>query len=123
VADGAMPGQPAQALGMENVGHPPHRLLGVERVPVGGRDARRLLASVLERVEAEIGDVGRLWMVPDAEEAALVMEPVVVTPCGAQSRSSKRVRCDPRERPPPLPRRAPSPARPRSSRSTPTGPP
>src|SRR5262245_17860081 len=89
-----MAGQTAQALGAEDVGHPAHRLLQVERAAVGGRDARRLLAAVLERVETEIGDVGGLRVVPDPEEPALVVE-LVVTPCDAQSRSSTRVRRGP----------------------------
>src|SRR5262245_40535698 len=116
-----MAGQTAQALGAEDVGHPAHRLLQVERAAVGGRDARRLLAAVLERVETEIGDVGGLGMVPDPEEPALVVE-LVVTPCGAQNRSSTRVRRGPAPRPrscsTPC---AAAPARRRSSRSTATG--
>src|SRR2546423_542255 len=42
------------------------------------RDARRLLSTVLERVDAEVGDVRRLGMAEDAEHAALVVELVVV---------------------------------------------
>src|SRR5207302_10181821 len=67
---------------------------------VGGRDARRLLAAVLERIEAQVHDVGGLRMVPDAEEPALVVELVVrhaarpargpVRPGSAQTHSSTR---------------------------------
>ena len=60
-------------------------------VAVGGRDARRLLAAMLQRVEPEVGDVGGLRMVPDAEEPALVVELVVVTPCGVSNPAPPRV--------------------------------
>ena len=42
--------------------------------PSAGRDAGALLAAVLQRVEAEVGEVGRLGMTEDAEDAALVLE-------------------------------------------------
>ena len=41
---------------------------------VGGRDARRLLPAVLERIETQIGHVRGLGMVPDPEQPALVVE-------------------------------------------------
>ena len=119
VADGAMAGQAAQSLRAEHVGHPSHGLLGVEVHAVRGRDPRGFLPPVLEGVEPEIGHVGRLGMVPDPEQPALVVElvvtflaGVVVTPHSAQSRSSTRLPGDrdPRQRP--SSRRAPLPARP-----------
>src|SRR5262249_45593595 len=102
VANGAMSCQPTQSFRMEHVGDPAHRLLRVKGVTVCGGDAGRLLTTVLERVETEIRDVRGLRMIPDAKQPALVVEPVVVTPCGAQIRSSTRVRCDPRPRRPPI---------------------
>src|SRR5881409_1982512 len=114
--------QAAQALGPEHVGHPAHRLLGMEVDAVGGRDARGLLAAMLERVESEVRDVAGLRMVPDAEQPALVVEPVVLTPCGAQIRSSTRVRSGPARHPRSSWLRAGARAgRPRWSRSTATG--
>ena len=77
MADGAVPGQALEPVAAEHVGHPAHRLLDLEVVAVGGGDARRLLAAVLQRVEPEVGDVGGLGVVPDPEEAALVVELVV----------------------------------------------
>ena len=41
---------------------------------VGGGDARALLPAVLQRVEAEVGQVRRLGVAEDAEDAALVAE-------------------------------------------------
>ena len=42
-------------------------------VPVGGDDAAALLPAVLERVEAEVGELGGLRMPMDAENTALVV--------------------------------------------------
>ena len=41
---------------------------------VGGGDAGALLPAVLQRVEAEVGEVRRLGVAEDAEDAALVLE-------------------------------------------------
>ncbi len=41
---------------------------------VGGGDAGALLAAMLQRVEAEVGEVGRLRVAEDAEDTALVLE-------------------------------------------------
>src|SRR5438128_991145 len=100
VSDGAMPGQPSQALRAEHVGHPAHGLLDVELLAVGGRDARGLLPAMLEGVETEVGDVGRFRMIPDAEHATFVVE-LVVTPRDVQSPSSTRAgaRGDRRQKP------------------------
>src|SRR5206468_10534057 len=100
----------------------PPVLLGVEVGAVGGGDPRRLLAAMLQRVEAEVRDVAGLRMVPDAEEPALVVESVVVTPCGVQIRSSMRARAGWYPRPRPCRSRPGSPdGRHRSSRSSATG--
>ena len=82
MADRRAARQAAEALGAEHVGHPPHGLLDVQRRAVGGRDPGGLLAPVLERVETQVGEVGGLRVVEDAEEAALVVELVVVEPDG-----------------------------------------
>jgi hypothetical protein len=66
-----------QALAAEHVGDPAHGLFHVEGVAVRGGDARRLLASMLERVQAEVGDVGGLLVIPDAEKPAFIVELVV----------------------------------------------
>ena len=91
VPDGTMTRQPPQAFRTEDVRHPPHVLLGVERRAVGRRDARGLLPAMLQGVETEVRDVRGFRMVPDAEEPALVMESVV-TPRDVQIQSSKPAR-------------------------------
>ena len=53
------------------------RLL-VEVRPVGGDDSGRLLASMLEGVESQIGVTGRLRVRGDAKDAALVVKLVLV---------------------------------------------
>src|SRR5207244_3161024 len=79
-------------------------------------------APLRGRVETEVRDVAGLRMVPDAEQPALVVEPVVLTPCGAQIRSSTRVRSGPARHPRSSWLRAGARAgRPRRSRSTATG--
>ena len=47
VADGPVAGQAPETVPAEDVGDPAHGLLHVEGVAVRGRDARRLLASML----------------------------------------------------------------------------
>ena len=73
---------------------------------VGGDDAGALLSAVLQRVEAEVGEVGRFGMAEDAEDAALVFEFVhasgrwarsavarsrASTPCARRSAAALRV--------------------------------
>ena len=55
-----------------------HAALGVEALAVEGDDAGRLLAAMLQRVQAERGDRGGVGMAEDAEHAALLVQPVVV---------------------------------------------
>ena len=50
-------------------------------VAVGARDARALLSAMLQRVEAEVGEIGRFGMPEDAEDATLVAEFVHVSLC------------------------------------------
>ena len=52
--------------------------MGVEALAVARDDARRLLAAMLERVQAEVGDVRGLGVAVHRDDAALVVEAVVV---------------------------------------------
>ena len=74
VADRQMPGQPSSARFVERVGDLPHRPRDAHLAPVGGDDARALLAAMLQRVQAEVGEVRRLGMPEDPEDAAFVFE-------------------------------------------------
>ena len=52
--------------------------LDAELLSVEGDDAGRLLAAVLQRVQAERGQRGRLRVPENAEDAALLVQLVVV---------------------------------------------
>ena len=78
VADGDAARELADLLGAEDVLHQAHGAVGEEALAVAGDDAGRLLPAVLQGVEAEVGDVGGLAVAVDAEDAALVVEVVVV---------------------------------------------
>ena len=77
VADGAVAAEAIEGLVGEDVVHQAHGLVDADLRAVGGRDAGRLLAAVLERVEAEVGQPRRLGMAEDPEQAAVVPEMVV----------------------------------------------
>ena len=50
-----------------------HRARDVGFLSVGGGNARTLLSPVLKRVEAEVGEIGRLRVPENAEDAAFVL--------------------------------------------------
>ena len=54
--------------------------LGVEVVAVEADDARRFLAAMLERMQAERRQRRGIGMVEDAEDAALLVQPILVEP-------------------------------------------
>ena len=59
---------------VECFGHLPHRARRTNPGTVGRDDPSALLAAMLESVEAEVREVGRLGMPEDPEDAALVLE-------------------------------------------------
>jgi hypothetical protein len=77
VSDGRLAGQALDhfALG-EIVADKAEPALGMKALAVEGDDARRLLSTVLERVQAERGERRRVGMAPDAEHAAFLVQPV-----------------------------------------------
>ena len=70
MADGRVPGQVLQAVGGEDVVDVPHLADDAQLVAVGRDDAGRLLAAVLERVQAEVGEVRRLRVSVDSNDPA-----------------------------------------------------
>jgi hypothetical protein len=48
--------------------------VGPQTFTVGGDDAATLLAAVLQGIEPQIGQVGRLGVTVDPEDAAFLME-------------------------------------------------
>ncbi len=74
VADGVLTFEPLDHVFFESVGDQPHLAMGDQPLAVGGNDAARFLAAVLQRIEAQINHVGRFGMAIDAHNRALVME-------------------------------------------------
>jgi hypothetical protein len=74
VADGRPAGQPREPRLVEDVGDVAHLTLDADLAVLERRDAGRLLPAVLQGIEAEVGDVGGVLRVADAEDAALVFE-------------------------------------------------
>ena len=69
-----MPAEPRDRRLVEAVGDVAHRLVDLQPAAVRRRDADALLAAMLQRVEAEVGQVGGLGVAVDAEDAALFLE-------------------------------------------------
>src|ERR1039457_3444327 len=78
VADGGRARQALDHLGRENFLHVAEAAVQMQIDSVGGGDARRFLPAMLQRVEAEVGQLRRLGMAEDAEYAAVIMEMIVV---------------------------------------------
>src|SRR5262249_15833664 len=65
-------------LAREGIADETEPLLGMKPLPVEGDDAGRLLAAVLKRVQAERGDLAGVRMAVDAEDTALLTQPIAV---------------------------------------------
>jgi hypothetical protein len=61
--------EPGKCATTEDVGHMTHTPVEMYPLPVPGDDAGALLAPVLKSVEAQIGEVGRVFVVIDAKDA------------------------------------------------------
>ena len=78
VADGQMPRQLIQDGGVEDLGHQPQAPMHADPGAVAGDDAAGLLAPVLEGVEAEVGDAGRVRVPVNAEDAAVFFGAIIL---------------------------------------------
>ena len=74
VPDGQMAGEPLERGFVERVGDVPHRARRAHALAVGRDDAGAFLPTVLQGVQPEVGEVGRLGVPEDAEDAAFVFE-------------------------------------------------
>ena len=74
VADGGGARQPGERLAAEDVGDVAHAPRRAQFQPVGRDDAAALLPAVLEGVEPQVGQIRRLGVAVDAEDAAFVLE-------------------------------------------------
>ncbi|EAU66753.1 hypothetical protein STIAU_2398 [Stigmatella aurantiaca DW4/3-1] len=70
VADGRAAQQLLQGGRGEDVRHQPHLPVEAQRVPIRRDNARRFLPAVLQRMQAQVGQVGGLGMTDDSEDAA-----------------------------------------------------
>ena len=73
-----MAGQPAQALLGEDLRHQPHALVLAYPLAVGGDNPGALLAAVLEGVESEICQFGRVRVSEYTTDTTLFAWPQVV---------------------------------------------
>jgi hypothetical protein len=79
VADAARPAGRHHLGIAEDVAHQAEALVGMEQpLAVEGDDARGLLAAMLQGMEAERDERARVLAVPDADDAALLVELVVI---------------------------------------------
>ena len=79
MADRHVAGERLEAALVEDLGDQAEVTLGGDVPALAGRDAGRLLAAVLERVEREVGEPGDVLLRGvDAEDAALVAGPVAL---------------------------------------------
>src|SRR5262245_28726869 len=74
VADRDVAGQRGERLLVEGVSDLSHRARRAKLFTVSRRDARAFLAAVLQRVQAEVGEIGGLRMSEDSKHTALVFE-------------------------------------------------
>src|SRR5215471_21215049 len=74
MADGHLSGQTAQNLGSEQVRYSAHAAEVVHFAAVAGSDAGAFLTAMLQRIQAEIRDIGRLGMAIDGDDAAFFVE-------------------------------------------------
>ena len=92
MADGGVALEPLHhRLRGEIVGHMAERPVRMELLAVERDDARRLLAAMLQGMQAEHGMRRRIGMPEDAEHAALLVEVVVIEGIGAQIRDGNTV--------------------------------
>src|SRR5256885_1975060 len=74
MADRARADEPRERRLVEVVGDVPHRLVHLQPIAVGRRDADALLAAMLEGIQAEVRHVGGLGVAEDAKDAAFFLE-------------------------------------------------
>ena len=74
MADGKLTLERLEGRFVEDLGHQAHVFVDQDLIAVADCDASRLLAPVLERIQAEVGELGDLFAGgPHAEDAAGVL--------------------------------------------------
>ncbi len=77
VADGQIAGQTGDLFRRKDIRHMAHGLEAADLATVAGGDARALLAAMLQRVQAQIRQVGRFGMAVNSKHATLLVEFIV----------------------------------------------
>src|SRR5260370_3722365 len=77
VAERRVAGKPSEHVRLENIRHQPHTLFESQFASVTRNDSRRFLAAMLQRVKAQISELGGFGMAEDAAHAAVVVKTVV----------------------------------------------
>src|SRR5713101_1898083 len=77
VAERRVAGKPSEHVRLENIRHQPHALFESQFASVTRNDSRRFLAAMLQRVKAQIRELGGFGMAVDAAHAAMVVKTVV----------------------------------------------
>ena len=67
-----VPDQAVQDIALEDLGHQAHALVLAELAAVAGDDAGTFLATVLEGVEAEVGELSRVRVAKNPKDAAVM---------------------------------------------------
>ena len=70
------PGQLADRFGREDIGHVAHALVAVDLAAVAGGDPGAFLPAMLQRVQAQVSQVGGFRMAVDGKHAAFVVKAV-----------------------------------------------
>src|SRR5215471_10686729 len=74
MSDGESASQIAELRLAKDVSHQPHGLMSVQCHAIGGYNPRRLLSPMLQRVQAEIGELLRFWVGVNCHHPALFPE-------------------------------------------------
>src|SRR5215471_3033093 len=74
MSDGESASQIAELRLAKDVSHQPHGLMSVQCHAIGGYNPRRLLPPMLQRVQAEIGELLRFWVGVNSHHPALFPE-------------------------------------------------
>ena len=72
MADRHVTSQVCEILPAEDIADETPAPVGANEMPVGGCDTRAFLSSVLERVQSQVGQVGRLGVSEDTKHTALI---------------------------------------------------
>ena len=74
MSDGSAPDQTLEHVASEYLGNQAHPAMHTELSAVTGDNAGALLPPVLQGVQPQVGEVGRLGIAEDSEDAAFVLE-------------------------------------------------